>query len=109
MTEGIAIELITVAGLVVVALIQAWQARAVKRESERSEAFRRSQQDAERRREERDEAMYTLLFADATGTEVLLHKAHGDDVNGNVDAALSDIRQAKADLNAIRNEAMARL
>lgn len=77
-----------------------------KREAQEAEA-KAAQAERERRREQRNTAMLSLLFADAEGTEVLLHKAHGDDVNGNVDEALGSIRRAKADLNHIVNmEAM---
>lgn len=107
--ENIIVELITASALIVVALIQARQGRAAKDEAEKSEAFRQSQAEEEQRREERDAALYALVFANASGTEVLLHKAHGDEINGNVDAALKDIRSAKADLNEISLETMARM
>lgn len=45
-----------------------------------------------------------LEFAVANACEVLLHKAHGDEVNGNVDAALSQVQNAKSACNHMVNE-----
>lgn len=60
-------------------------------------------------REERDTNIYGLMFATANGTEVLLEAAHGDQLNGNVDEALTRIRVAKGKCNGIANKNMARL
>lgn len=69
-----------------------------------------------KRRESRDvrreglySAMITLLFATATGTEVLLHKAHGDKLNGNVESAISGLHDAKGDMAKAVNEEAAKL
>ena len=60
-------------------------------------------------KEERDAALYGLVFANAGGTEVLLHQAHGEKVNGNVDAALEGIGAAKAKFNEVCNRQAAKL
>ena len=70
---------------------------------------RNKDEETRRMREERDTALYALVFANAGGTEVLLHKAHGDSVNGNVDEALSSIHDAKAKFNNVCNKQAARL
>lgn len=60
-------------------------------------------------REERDAALYGLVFANASGTEVLLHHAHGEKVNGNVEAAIDSIGSAKAKFNEACNKQAAKL
>lgn len=108
---------------VVVALIVLVQAVGVamingimKRREESNAAYREQREIKERERdkaeEEREEsrkeldvAILGLMFANAEGNEVLLHQAHGEQVNGNVDAALSHIQQAKARCNEVINKA----
>lgn len=109
MTEAIAIELITTFGVVLVAVLQLIQNSATKKERKDNEEYRKTREEAEKMREERDAALYALVFANSTGTEVLLHAAHGDHMNGNVDSALLDIHEAKANLNNICNAQMARI
>lgn len=60
-------------------------------------------------REQRDACLYDLVFAVASGTEVLLHNAHGEKVNGNVDEALKSIHDAKGECNRVFNRQVARL
>ena len=60
-------------------------------------------------RERRDACNYDLLFAVADGTEVLLQQAHGEQMNGNVDEALSSIRRAKSECNRLYNSQIAKL
>lgn len=64
--------------------------------------------EVERMREEIDSCMYDLVFASANALEVLLHKAHGDHVNGNVDDALESIKSAKSECNHLLNKHAAR-
>ena len=63
----------------------------------------------EEAREQRDACNYDLLFAVADGTEVLLQQAHGEQMNGNVDQALSSIRKAKSECNHLYNSQVAKL
>lgn len=67
----------------------------------------RNAKDEERAR--RDACLYDLMFATASGTEVLLHQAHGDHVNGNVEEALNSIKKAKSECNHLFNEQAAKL
>ena len=60
-------------------------------------------------REQRNACLYDLVFAVASGTEVLLHNAHGEKMNGNVDAALESIHDAKGECNRVFNRQVAKL
>ena len=66
-------------------------------------------EERETMREKRDACVYDLIFAVAGGTEVLLHNAHGDKINGNVDEALTSIKKAKAECNHLFNEQAAKI
>lgn len=105
MDTGIVIAIIGAIEALGVAIIGALVARSSKRSAEAEQA----RVEREKAREERDSAMYDLIFATASGTKVLLHQAHGERVNGNVDEALSEIRTAKAECNHIFNRQAARL
>ena len=74
-----------------------------------NEEYRAKREARDAKREERDAAMYDLLFATANGTEVLLEAAHGEQLNGNVEDALSSIRNAKSSCNHLANQSMAKL
>lgn len=76
--------------------------RAKREKMERVQEEEREQQD--RVRKELEAAVLSLSFASAEGTEVLLRQAHGDKVNGNVNAALSSIHSAKDRCNELVNK-----
>lgn len=78
--------------------------RDVKKKEEAEHLKERDKQ-----RMERDTALYDLMFSVAGGTEVLLHKAHGDNLNGNVDDALKSIKEAKAECNKVFNRHVAQI
>ena len=78
-----------------------YRAQREVKEKERDKA----EKEREESRKELDVAILGLMFANAEGNEVLLHQAHGEQVNGNVDAALSHIQQAKARCNEVINKA----
>lgn len=94
MDTGIIIAVIGAIQAVGVAVVGALVARSSKREDER---------------EERDACLYDLIFATASGTEVLLRKAHGEQVNGNVDDVLGQIKLAKAECNHVFNKQAAKI
>lgn len=79
------------------------------RSSKRSEDYQKQAAEREAKRVERDACLYDLVFATASGTEVLLHQAHGEHVNGNVDETLAEIHAAKAECNKVFNRQAARL
>lgn len=70
---------------------------------------RKDDEEHQKQREERDAALYALVVANASGTEVLLHQAHGEKLNGNVEDALNDIKNAKSEFNQIVNQQAAKL
>lgn len=70
---------------------------------------RKADEQRQTMREERDSALYGLVFANASGTEVLLHQAHGERLNGNVEAAIDSIGTAKAKFNEVCNRQAAKL
>lgn len=70
---------------------------------------RKTDEEHQKQREERDAALYALAFANASGTEVLLHQAHGEKLNGNVEDALNGIQSAKSRFNEVVNRQAAKL
>lgn len=105
MDSTVVVAIIGLIEAVGVALIGGMLSRANKR----SDDYRRKVDERERARVERDAALYDLVFASASGTEVLLHQAHGEQVNGNVDEALASIKAAKAECNRVFNHQVAEL
>ena len=75
----------------------------------KDEADRDARVKREEARERRDATNYDLLFAVADGVEVLLEQAHGEKMNGNVDAALESIHDAKGECNRVFNRQVAKL
>lgn len=98
MTPEIMVALIGAVEAIGVAIIGGLIARNQKRSDEQQTA-----------REQRDACLYDLVFAVASGTEVLLHNAHGEKVNGNVDEALASIHDAKGECNRVFNRQVAKL
>jgi len=112
---------------IIVALISAVQAIGVaiitaliSRNKRENEVYRAKREEQERmvkehakdlriQRENRDMAMMNLLFADSEGTEVLLKKAHGGNVNGDVEEAQEAIAKARRELNQVVNQAAIKL
>ena len=91
---------------VIVAIVALIQAVAVairnnkmNQVKEENEAYRKKREKRDEERKERDEAIYNLVLANASGTEVLLHQAHGEKLNGNVEDALNSIHAAKSHYN----------
>lgn len=86
---------------------EAEREEALEYRKQREETERKRERDAEEREEARKElsaAMLGLVFSVAEGTEVLLRQAHGERVNGNVDAALKSIESARGKCNGIVNK-----
>ena len=81
----------------------------VSQMNKRNDEYHKRREESDQKRKERDQALYDLVFADSTGTEVLLHQAHGDHLNGNVEDALTSIHDAKSKFNKICNEAASSL
>lgn len=101
---------------VIVAIIAGVQAIAVaviggiiQLNAKKTERYREKKEEQEELRKSRDKALYELVFADSTGTEILLHHAHGDNLNGNVEAAIQSISNAKQNLRSICTETAANI
>lgn len=88
-----------------VALIAGMLARSNRRADEYR--ARREARDQEARKATK--ASYDLLFALSDAVDVLLRRAHGDNLNGEVDEARCELSEAKDELNDICNEQIARL
>lgn len=73
--------------------------REFREAKEREEANAARERDHDRK--ELEASMYDLNFAVANATEVLLKKAHGDQLNGDVEAALKAISEAKSESNRL--------
>lgn len=101
---------------VIVAIIAGVQAIAVaviggliQRNAKKTERYREQKEEQYELRKKRDKALYELVFADSTGTEILLHQAHGDHINGNVEAAIKSISVAKQNLRSVCTETAAQI
>lgn len=101
---------------VIVAFIVCAQAVAVaiisgliQRNAKKSEEYREKRDEQYELRKKRDKALYDLVFADSTGTEILLHHAHGDHLNGNVEAAIDSISAAKQKLKSVCTETVVKI
>ena len=77
--------------------------------NKRNEEYRAMREQRDEHREEKNACLYDLLFATASGTEVLLHAAHGDHMNGNVDEALRSLKKAKSECNHAFNRHAAKM
>lgn len=77
----------------------------LKRAEDREEdlAYRKKREEQEEQRQARDAVMYDLVFAEATGTEVVLQVMQGDKINGNVSSALDSLKRAKSEANKLVN------
>ena len=85
--------------------------REAKREAERADdlAYRQRREADEKRRKERDKAIYGVVLTTARGTELLLHHAHGEQLNGDVEKALDKMDKAISKYNNIANDNMVEL
>ncbi len=106
------VVIVAIVGLiqaVSVAIINGIMNRNRKADEEREQAKKHEEQEREKVRFERDKTTYDLLFAMADAMEVLLKKAHGDKLNGDVEEAMTSVHSAKSRLTSICNAEMARI
>ena len=82
-----------------------------RRDDERDEdlKYRKKREADEQARQERDAAVYGVVLSTARGTEVLLHKAHGDHLNGDVEHSLDSIEKSISEYNSLANKNMSKL
>lgn len=71
------------------------------------EAAAKDAKDYRAQRERLDTAKSKVLLSTMEGVTVLLHQAKGEKLNGNVEAALTDIREAGKELEEVRSEIVA--
>ena len=95
------ITLVQAIGVAIIAGLFSRNAKKTAEYRQKTEKYRQIRAEKDRLREERDTALYELVLADSTGTEVLLHQAHGEKLNGNVESALHGIATAKASFQSI--------
>ena len=90
-------------------VVMKWQEKRRNNEREEDLAYRKRREEREQTRQERDAALYSVVLSTARGTEVLLHQAHGDHLNGDVEHSLESIDHAISEFNKVSNEQMAKL
>lgn len=92
-----------------VAVIGGLFAYYTKRAETQAKRLSDEQRARDQMREDLQACMYDLVFANTDALEVLLHQAHGDHVNGNVDDALASIKNAKSECNRLVNRTVTKL
>lgn len=81
----------------------------ITRNQRKNDETRKEREEREQAREKRDACNYDLLFSVADGLEVVLCQMHGEKMNGNVEQALTSIRNAKSECNRLYNSQIAKL
>ena len=116
MDVTVIVAIITAVQVVAVAVIGGLFSYFTKKSESKAEAYRQAdlkyrdeREERERMREELNACMYDLTFAVSGGVEVLLHQAHGEKMNGNVDDALKSIKEAKGECNHLLNKNAAKI
>ena len=116
MDTGVIVAIITAIQVITVAVIGGifnyfTKKAESKREAERQDdlKYRAEREEREAKRQERDKAIYGVVLTTAKGTELLLHHAHGEQLNGDVEKALLKMEGAIGHYNTIANENMAEL
>lgn len=103
--EGIGVAVIS--GVVALILKRMDKKRETERESDMR--YRRKREKQEEDRKKRDTKLYAVVLSTARGTQVLLHQAHGDHLNGDVEHSLKSIDKSISEFNELANEQMANL
>lgn len=79
----------------------------VKRNNADSEEYRAKREADEKKAKEVTKASIDLQFSMADCLDVLLRKAHGDNLNGEVEEARQSLKKAKGELNSHANTFLA--
>ena len=103
--EGVGVAIIS--GVVALILKRMDKKREGEREADMQYRQRREQQEADR--QQRDVKLYGVVMSTARGTQVLLHQAHGDNLNGDVEHSIKSIEDSISEFNKLANEQMAKL
>lgn len=100
-------------GVVVLGAIFAHFEKKSERRAEQSRKedleYRADRERREEARKKRDAALYGVVLSTARGSEVLLQKARGDELNGEVSHALNSIENSISKFNNVSNEELSNL
>lgn len=96
---AIATSLIAAIGGVVAAYVSTKNRQDAERAQKETKDYRE-------KRERIDTAKWQVLLSTMEGVTVLLHHAKGEQLNGNVEAALTGIEQARDDLTRVQIETL---
>lgn len=79
------------------------------RNGKKAEKAAKDAQEYRRDREELDVAKWKVLKATMEGVTVLLHQARGEKLNGNVEDALDNIKEAEHSLDEVQTKLLAKM
>lgn len=97
-------SIIGLVGLAITAVGSVVAAYVSTKNRQESEKSARDARDYRERREKIDTAKWKVLLATQEGVDVLLRQAKGERLNGNVEAALNGIEEAKDELTRVQIE-----
>jgi len=100
------IAIVTSSMACISAVVSAWLSNKSAKSQEKAA---KDAKDYRSQREKLDKAKAGVLIATMEGVSVLLRQAKGEKLNGNVEAALTNLDAAEGELNDVRNEIMAQL
>ena len=100
----LAIAIITSSLAAISAITSAWLSNRAAKSQEKAE---KDAKEYRTKRERLDKAKWKVLIATMGGVSLLLHQAHGEELNGNVEAALDEIDKAKYELNEVQSDILA--
>lgn len=100
----LAVAIVTSSLAAISAITSAWLANKTSKNQDRAA---KDAKEYRTKRERLDKAKWKVLIATVSGVSLLLHQAHGDKLNGNVEAALEDIDKAKDELNEVQSDILA--
>lgn len=102
----LAVAIVTSTAAAIAGIASAWISN---RNGKRQDAATKAVIEYRTQREKLDKAKGKVLIATMEGVTVLLHQAHGDKLNGNVDAAIDHIIEAKSELEEVRGDILAQV
>lgn len=100
----LAIAIVTSSIAAVSSIVCAWLSN---RNGKKAEAAAEDAKEYRTKRERLDKAKWKVLIGTMDGVSLLLHQAHGEQLNGNVDAAIENIEKAKDELNEVQSDILA--
>ena len=104
MPTELAIAIVTTTGTLIVSIVNGFMTR---NNAKKQEKAAQEVKEYRTKRERLDKAKWKVLIATMGGVSLLLHQAHGDKLNGNVEAALEEINDAKSELDDVQSDILA--